>query len=383
MKRKIRWTVVGAAVMLALAGFLCNFGAGDAPATSPAPTATAPPPSAPPEAPTDAPGATDAPPEGGGDAPMDEPAAEPTAGPTDAPTVEPTDLPGAPVDPFDLSADPVSLIASYYNAISLGDYARAYDYWQEAPPDAPTLDDFARGFMDVDYARALARLPITEDAGAGSVRAEVPVIVLTTLMDGGSEIYAGCFRAIRTNVPVEDATEPDPNWYLEAAELTAVSSVDFSLAVDACNVAESFPTARQLENRVSPAGLIQSYYDAIAAGDYARAYGYWPDGAPGQTLEEFTAGFEGTEDIGVVAALSLHVGAAAGSIYAETPLLLTAVEDGETNWYMGCVVARRSNVPVGDATEPDPNWHMYSASFSPVPSLSVGLRDVWNACANP
>jgi hypothetical protein len=378
MKQRISLFLFTVTAALALAGFLCSFGAGEASPTNAPPTATTPPPSTTPLAPTEAPGATDTPSGGGGAAPT-----ETVVEDTPVPTVEPTAPPAEPPLPFDMQIDPVYLIASYYNAIALGDYARAYDYWHEAPPDAPTLDDFARGFSDVAAVRALARLPVSEDAGAGSVRAEVPVVVLTTLTDGGSQIFAGCFRALRTNVPVGDATEPNPNWYLETADLAPASAVDFAPAVAACNVAESFPTTQHIEDRLNPVGLIQAYYDAIAAGDYARAYGYWPNGAPGQTLDEFAAGFGGTSDIGAVVALDFHVGAAAGSTYAETPLLLTAAEDGETKWYVGCIVTRKSNVPEGDATEPDPNWNMYSAEFNPVDSVGAGLAGVWTACPNP
>ncbi len=377
MKQRVSLSIFAVTAALALAGFLCSSGAGDASPTNAPPAATTPPPSATPLAPTETPGATDTPSNGGGGAPTETPTEE-----TASPTVEPTASPAEPPAPFDSQMDPVYLIASYYNAIALGDYARAYDYWHQAPPDAPTLDDFASGFADVETVRALARLPVSEDAGAGSIRAEVPVVVTTTLAGGGSQIFAGCFRALRVNVPVGDATQPDPNWYLEAADLAPASAVDFAPAVAACNVAESFPTTQHIEDRLNPVGLIQAYYDAIAAGDYARAYGYWPNGAPGQTLDEFAAGFEGTSDIGVVVALNFRMGAAAGSVYAETPLLLTAVEGGETTWYVGCIVTRKSNVPVGDATEPDPNWNMYSAEFNPVDSVDAGLAQVWTACPN-
>jgi hypothetical protein len=384
MKRRIGLSIFTAAAALALAGFLCSFGAGDTSPTNAPPAATTPPPSATPLVPTETPGATDTPSGGGGSASATATSA-PTTGAETAEATEVADVttvPPEPPAPFDSQIGPVYLIASYYNAIALGDYARAYDYWHQAPPDAPTLDDFASGFADVETVRALARLPVSEDAGAGSVRAEVPVVVLTTLADGESQIFAGCFRALRVNVPVGDATQPDPNWYLEAADLAPASAVDFAPAVAACNVAESFPTTQHIEDRLNPVGLIQAYYDAIAAGDYARAYGYWPNGAPDQTLDEFAAGFEGTSDIGVVVALNFHVGAAAGSTYAEAPLLLTGTESGVTKWYVGCIVTRRSNVPVGDATEPDPNWNMYSAEFNPVDSVDAGLAQIWTACPN-
>ena len=48
--------------------------------------------------------------------------------------------------------DPVSLIGAYYNAISLGEYDRAYAYWEQAPGNQ-TAAQFAAGFADTAAVR--------------------------------------------------------------------------------------------------------------------------------------------------------------------------------------------------------------------------------------
>jgi hypothetical protein len=284
---------------------------------------------------------------------------------------------------FELRDHPIYLIASYYNAIALHDYARAYSYWNGHAPGGATYQQFAAGFADVQTVRALARLPVAGEGAAGTIHAEVPVVVLTTLHSGESQIFAGCFHVVHYNVPIGDPPVTDPNWYLNSAVLEPAASADFEQATNACSLAESFPTSTGIDNQLSPLDLISSYYDAIAAHDYARAYQYWPGGAPGQTLTQFAQGFAGTENIGVVVALSFTMGAAAGSVYADTPLLITATDEDEPQLFVGCIVARKSNVPVGDSTTPDPNWYLYSANIDPVSTLDSGIQQVWDICSNP
>ena len=282
--------------------------------------------------------------------------------------------------PFDVRDHPIYLLASYYNAITLQEYARAYSYWDENAPDRIGYAAFAQGFANVQTARALARLPIVSDVAAGTAHAEVPVVVQVTLKNGVEELYAGCFHVIRRNAPIGDPPVIDPNWYLYSATLQPAAGVDFVQATDACMLAESFPTPYGIDDQLSPPDLISSYYDAIAAGDYARAYAYWDGGPPGQTLPQFAQGFAGTEDVGVVVALSFHMDAAAGSAYTDFPLLITATNEGLPQLFVGCVVARKSNVPVGDATSPDPNWSLYSADIQPVGTLNEGVQQVWEVC---
>ena len=294
----------------------------------------------------------------------------------------PTPAAADDVSLFDLRDHPVHLIASYYNAIQLQDYARAYAYWRNQPPNGATLQQYAQGFSDVDTARALARLPVVVDVAAGTAHADVPVVVLTTLKDGGAEIFAGCFHVVKINAPVGDPPVIDPNWYIDSAEVQPATSVDFAQAAAACTFVESFPVSWGFDDQSSPLDLISSYYDAIAVHDFSRAYNYWQTGAPGQTLAEFAQGFAETGNVGVVAALSFSMGVGAGSAYASAPLLITSTDNEVEQLFVGCMVTRKSNVPVGDSAAPDPHWYLYSANIQPVDTLANGLQQVWDACSD-
>lgn len=131
--------------------------------------------------------------------------------------------------PFTITTDPASLIGSYYNAITLRDYPRAYGYW-ETPPNNQTLAQFTAGFSDTLSAVALVTVPYLTDAGAGNIYASLPAVVIAQRTNGTQVYYAGCFVAHKTNVPVGNATEPNPNWYLRSAHLVQVTTAYAALA---------------------------------------------------------------------------------------------------------------------------------------------------------
>lgn len=113
--------------------------------------------------------------------------------------------------------------------------------------------------------------------------------------------------------------------------------------------------------------VIRTYYAAINAVDYARAYALWSDGgrASGQSPEQFAAGFGDTSvvmvDIGVPGA----VGAAAGSRYIEIPVSLRAQQtDGSSRRFEGRYVLRRAMVD--GASDAQRAWRIASADLREV-----------------
>lgn len=280
---------------------------------------------------------------------------------------------------FDQRDHPVYVIASYYDAINRGDFARAYNYWRDQPPNSNTFQQWVQGFANVQDVRVLARLPVAYDGTAGTAHALVPVIVLATLKTGGQEIYAGCFHATNTTAPIGNPPVIDPNWYLKDANLQPALTVDFAQATDACLRVESFPTGRGYYNHQSAAiDLVSDYYDAIANGDYAQAYSFWRGGPPGQTLVQFTQGFAGTSNIEVWVPLTFETNAAAGTVYFEMKILLTALSYGTPQFFSGCLTASQTGLA---ANPVDPNWYIYRASLTATPTLDNALVSVWDECA--
>jgi hypothetical protein len=96
---------------------------------------------------------------------------------------------------------------------------------------------------------------------------------------------------------------------------------------------------RYLDDRSSPEQVIRSYYNAINAKQYVRAYSYWESGADSSELPpfpEFADGYADTESVAlVVGQIGGDVGA--GQLYYSGPVLLTAtMTDGSTQRFVGC-----------------------------------------------
>jgi hypothetical protein len=113
--------------------------------------------------------------------------------------------------------------------------------------------------------------------------------------------------------------------------------------------------------------VVRDYYAAIAAGDFARAYGLWSDGgrSSGQTPEQFAAGFADTASIQVQPGEPGDVEGAAGSRYVEIPVSVSATQrDGSVRKYIGSYVLRRAVVDGASAEQRA--WRIGSAELREV-----------------
>ena len=281
--------------------------------------------------------------------------------------------------PFALQTDPASLIGSYYNAISLADYPRAYSYWESAPGNQ-TEAQFAAGFADTNSAQVIVQLPIFEDAGAGNVHASIPTLVIANRTNGTQAYFAGCFITHKTNVPVGNATEPDPNWHLQSAKLKQQSTLNLTALATACTQPVSLTDGLVPPNQLDPVQTVASYYTAVATGGNSGQY--WED--PTNDIVYQTYRGELTHEL----SLELYVNpvideeGAAGSAYAMVPALVVLNTPANTKQYLtACYTMRRSNVPVGNATEPDPNWHFYNATSGTLNSdVAASITTVAQGC---
>lgn len=112
------------------------------------------------------------------------------------------------------------------------------------------------------------------------------------------------------------------------------------------------------------AAVVDTYYSAIAAGQYPRAYALWSGGgeASGQTAQQFAAGFADTASVSVDVGAPGRVDAAAGSRYVEIPVTVTATRrDGSVHRYAGAYTLRRA--VVDGATAEQRAWRIASANL--------------------
>lgn len=282
--------------------------------------------------------------------------------------------------PLTDQTDPASLIGSYYNAITLRDYTRAYSYWEAAPANQ-TEAQFAAGFADTLSVQVLVQLPIFEDAGAGNVHASVPTFLIANRTDGTQVYYAGCFTTHKTNVPVGNAAEPDPNWYLQKGALKQQTALDLNVLATACSPPITLWDSLLQPSLLTPIYAVESYFMAIAKGDMTPVSETGVDNAGNGFAQNFASQLTGAQGLYVYVNPQVLTEGAAGSIYATIPVLVTFTAADLTPYHLSiCFVARKSNVPIGDATAPDPDWHITTSSGLNHPDLPTAVTTVGQGC---
>jgi hypothetical protein len=95
-----------------------------------------------------------------------------------------------------------SLIQSYYNAVNMKQYSRAYSYF-ESPP--PSFDSFAQGYADTASVQVITG-DATGEGAAGSTYFRLPVTLIATMNDGSTQTFVGCYTARLVNPMIQ--TQP-------------------------------------------------------------------------------------------------------------------------------------------------------------------------------
>lgn len=114
--------------------------------------------------------------------------------------------------------------------------------------------------------------------------------------------------------------------------------------------------------------VVRDYYAALAAGDHARAYGYWVDEdvAAGRTPEGLRPGLAETVRAEADVGTPGRVDPAAGSRYVRVPVaVLFETPGGEARCFRGTHTLRRAEVP--GATDEQRRWRIASADVERLP----------------
>jgi heat shock protein HslJ len=128
------------------------------------------------------------------------------------------------------------------------------------------------------------------------------------------------------------------------------------------------------DDRRDPMAMLVSYYDAINAKDYRRAYRFWE--SPQTSYERFVAGFADTERVRLLVEPTARSEGAAGSIYVEiTSIVVATTRAGNERVFAGCYVLRKSNVR-------DTGWRINRADLSTMPAGARLSRILSQGCNN-
>lgn len=111
-------------------------------------------------------------------------------------------------------SDPSALVASYYNAISRQEYARAWSYFGDTPPVADYAS-FATGYADTTAVELLTG-PATSEGAAGSVYSTLPVAIAATTAEG-TRVFAGCYVTRQMQPAIQEP--PFRPIYIESTSL--------------------------------------------------------------------------------------------------------------------------------------------------------------------
>lgn len=109
-----------------------------------------------------------------------------------------SDSPETPGDPQLNDNDPIGALAAYYSAINNRNYEQAYRYWERPTSN---YERFVRGFANTRSTRLLIEPPVRVEGAAGSLYAQVPVLLIAEMRNGNEYFYAGCYTMRRTNQP--------------------------------------------------------------------------------------------------------------------------------------------------------------------------------------
>ena len=175
-----------------------------------------------------------------------------------------------------------------------------------------------------------------------------------------------------TNLPVPDAgkgsvtgmpDKPGPGAVGPPPGTSEAIASDDALAdiIDASTTAATVPDEPTADDAVA---LVRSYYAAIVAHEYPRAYSLWSnDGvASGQSAAQFAAGFADTTDVVVEPGAPGQVEGAVGSRFIEVPVSIRATKaDGSVHRYLGSYTLRRAVVDGASATQRA--WRIASADI--------------------
>lgn len=233
---------------------------------------------------------------------------------------------GSPGSSQPIPPGAVQTVVDYYDAINQRIFGNAYDMWADnGAASNQTPEQFVEGFDNTVQVSLLLGNPKVFSADL----VEVPVTLLAVINvprgqpDQQVQQFQGSYRVQR---------ESENTWKLVSAALGPIN--------------QPLPPSEF----TSPAGLLQSYYAAINARQFARAYTYWNNlgKASGQNFAEFQQGFATTNRVAITLGTPQGQGAA-GSTYIDVPIVILATQnDRSVRSYCGFYTLRRQNVPPFD-----------------------------------
>ena len=177
---------------------------------------------------------------------------------------------------------------------------------------------------------------------------------------------------IATSVPAQPTSPPGPT---SAPIATSAPAQPTSAPADA---------AQYRDDRSDAQAVVASFYNAINSRQYARAYGYWRQGAAGlPAFDAFVKGYSDTSAVQVIYG-EASGDAGAGQRYYSLPVGITSQTSGGAQYYAGCYVLHLSS-PAIQATPPFMPLSIESAKVQQVSAAPdrAGLAKLCDGVGTP
>jgi len=114
-------------------------------------------------------------------------------------------------------------------------------------------------------------------------------------------------------------------------------------------VCASAQETRYIDDRSTPASLVESFYNAVNRKEYARAWSYYGDEKPAKDLDAFAKGYDDTTSVSILTGNVASEGAA-GSTFYYLPVSISATDKtGNQKVFAGCYVARLADPSIQGA----------------------------------
>jgi len=206
----------------------------------------------------------------------------------------------------------------------------------------------------------------------------VPPTVAATNTSVAAPTSAPAATSIPTNTSAPAATDTSaPAATVAPTDAPATTAPTQAAAATDTGVV---PDTSYIDDRSTPAAVMQSYVNALNTFQYLRAYSYWrPGAAQLQPFAQFQAGFANTKSTQL--ALGTITGdAGAGQLYYAVPAKLTTLTtSGATQTFVGCYILHLSQ-PGIQGTPPFEGLSIDSATVQQVAASADANILLTQAC---
>ena len=302
--------------------------------------------------------------------------------------------PGVSPDYLDDRSTATGLIQSYFNAINLKQYLRAYSYLENGSKVGP-YDPFQQGYQNTASVK-ITLGTISGDQGAGQHYFTVPAVLVAQTTDGKTQTFAACYTMHLATPSIQGVPPFIPLGIATGTAKVATNGTKAKdLLVHACDgvpqgapivpapvtITQDITSANYLDDRSTAVDVLSSLFNAINRKEYLRAYSYWESNSKVGPFDKFQQGYADTASVQLTTG-SVSSNAGAGQIYYTVPAVLKAkTSGGATQTFSACYILHLSR-PEIQGVPPFQPLAIKSATAKLVSNSSDPTTLLDQACAN-